>query len=109
MRSQVDFGGGGGAAHGDGDGLELCPHAEKLGGHACQGDTDEVEKPPGKGGRQVSVPVPTSQHVDQVECAREVEAKLGPLHHVPQKHRAAKISRRVCFGSHQKLSRHSNM
>ena len=79
VRSQVDFG-----RHGHGNGLELRPHAEEFSGHAHERDADHVDDPPAQGVADVAIVEPTGQDVEQMHRAREIQAQLGPLHHVPQ-------------------------
>ncbi len=77
--SQVHFGG-----HADRDGLQLRLHAQEFTGDAHKSDAHNVHHPPAEVGSQMAIVQPTKDHVEEVDCAGKVEAKLRPLDHVPE-------------------------
>jgi len=70
--------------HADRYGAKLCPHTEELPRHTHGGETHQVDTPPGEGARQGHVPPQAGHQVQQVSCAAEVQAQLGPLHDEPK-------------------------
>ena len=76
-----------GSGHADRDGPELCPHAKELSRHAHDGHTHQVDTPPGGWQGQGPIVPAAAQQVQEVNCAGEVQAQLGPLYYVPQPQR----------------------
>lgn len=69
------------------NGLHLCPYAQELAADAGDGNTGCVEQPPGEGMWEGAVVHPAGEQVEEMYCAREVQALLCPLHKVPEAHR----------------------
>lgn len=72
------------------NGLHLCPYAQELAADAGDGNTGCVEQPPGEGMWEGAVVHPAGEQVEEMYCAREVQALLCPLHKVPEAHRPAR-------------------